>query len=112
MNKKLIVALLALMFIAGQVFAQSRKDIDDFFKSFETLVIEREQLSKKQTITVADFEALMKKEESLKLDEKTNKLITLSSWEEKDKEKYRGFKVRIMAASQTIVQKIMAGYSK
>ncbi|MHC6204662.1 hypothetical protein ACYULU_15890 [Breznakiellaceae bacterium SP9] len=111
MEKKFLgfVPAVIMLLLAGQVFGQSRKDIDDFFRDYEAWIVEWENLAKKSKVTEADMEKLQKKLETLKLEERA-KLETTTAWQKKDSAKTVELETRVRAAMLTIVQKMEGEY--
>jgi hypothetical protein len=85
---RLVVGILAVLLVFGQVtvFAQSkdRKEINDFLKSYETVVVAAEKAAKSNKIT----DLMDVQQKAIKMSEQANKIQGYKEWTVQDSQKY------------------------
>lgn|GEM_PF-2733032 len=107
--KIMMKRLIAVLFIAGflvpnVLFAEERKDVDSFLKTYEEFVIKCEKAAKSGN--VMDLIDLASKGEEL--DKKQKKIKNSKHWTKKDDEKMLTLTVRLAAAMEKLSNSIQS----
>ncbi|MDR2766727.1 MAG: hypothetical protein LBB82_00210 [Treponema sp.] len=103
----------AAVFVAGllcaaSLFAATRADVDDFLKSYESYVVEWENLAKKSSVSAEEMSRLMEKGQGFEQTALT--VVNGSEWTAEDQQKVEALNQRLNQAVLTVSQKIMTAY--
>ena len=103
--RKVTISLIVLFMVIGQGFLfADRKAVDDFIKSYEEVVVEAEQLAKKETIDMMDMMPLQMK--AMTFADKAQAVQNDPTFRPQDSQKILALTERYNDALETITDKL------
>ena len=103
MKKKALFFVILIFAISSVVFA-GRKQVEDFFKAYEAMVVEAEKLGKKSTIVEKDLDKLIQLTDDMS--KKADLIEEDDIWTEKDSQRMAKLEERFEKAMEKVMTKI------